>query len=67
MLRNKIVLPVFFSPLPILSKNGTKLDSDSAFFHPLGVSITLPLWCLSRCWERLDFLWSESLSFLIEK
>lgn len=57
-LMNKIVLPIFFipPPLPFLSKNGTQLAGEIAFFfRPLDVSVTPPLWCVSRCWERLGF------------
>lgn len=44
-LMNKIVLPIFFIPptLPLLSNNGTRLAGEIAFFHPLDVSVTLPL------------------------
>lgn len=44
-LMNKIVLPIFFIPptLPLLSNNWTRLAGEIAFFHPLDVSVTLPL------------------------
>lgn len=43
---------------------------EIAYLHPLDVSVTLPLGCISRCWERLASLgWGllEDFSSAVEK
>lgn len=49
MCKKKIVLAIFscFSHLHFCPE-----ASETAFFHPLDVSVTLLLWCIARCWEN---------------